>query len=259
MLERKNRKKVIIGNWKMNPGSFAEAKKLFTGISKKKITTKNTTVVVCPPFVYLNELSKGYKGKVFFGVQNVHFEEGGAFTGEVSLSQVKDVKARFVILGHSERRVMGETDELISKKIKASLVAGMHTVLCIGEKERDNDGGHLKFLEEQLTASLSGVSKKLSENLIIAYEPVWAIGKGGSAMMPDEIAKTTLFIRKIISQIFGRNIAQEISVIYGGSVDTTNAKDIIEKGHVDGLLLGRVSLNTDSFVSVINSLSVDKK
>jgi triosephosphate isomerase len=240
----------------MNPRSRDEAKKLFQTITRKKITAKNVTVVVCPPFLYISELAKGYKGtKIFFGAQDVSFEKEGAFTGEVSVAQLQDSKVRFSIIGHSERRAMGETNELVSKKVKFALASGMHAVLCVGETTRDEEGTHLKFIEEQLKESLAGISKKMISRLVVAYEPVWAIGKGHSAMMPEDISRMTLFIRKILVDIYGRNVAQEMSVIYGGSADADNAQDIVANGHVDGLLVGRQSLNADAFVGTINSIS----
>lgn len=256
MLERKNRKKIVIGNWKMNPRSRAEAKKLFTMLTRKRITAKNTTTVVCPPFLYLSELARGYTGsKIFFGAQDVSAQKEGAFTGEVSTAQLQDAGARFVILGHSERRALGENDAAIALKVKAALTAGMHAILCIGEKERDADGTHLKMIEDQIKASLAGVHKKIIKKLIVAYEPIWAVGKGHHAMLPDDISRMTLFVRKILAEMYGRPVAQEISVIYGGSVDAENSHDIITNGHVDGFLVGRQSLHADEFIEVINSIS----
>lgn len=241
----------------MNPNTKAEAKKIFQNITRKKILVPNTTVVVCPPFIYLADIVKSYKGSKFsFGVQDVFWQkEAGAFTGEISIGQIKDLGVKFVILGHSERRMLGETDGVVAKKVNAVLTAGLHVVLCVGENERDSDGEHLKYIENQLIHSLEGVSKKMIKNLIIAYEPVWAIGKGKSAMLPEDISRTVLFIRKILSEIYGRKLAQDISVIYGGSADATNAHEIIINGHVDGLLPGRASLHSDEFAGIINAVS----
>lgn len=259
MLVRQNRRKIVIGNWKMNPGSHKEAKKIFQDFSRKKINSTGVTVVVCPPTIYLRDIAKSYRGtKIFFGAQNVSPEQEGKATGETSFGQIKDAGARFIIIGHSERRARGESDEVIAKKVKLVLTAGMHTVLCIGEQERDSEGTHLKFLEQQLKNSLNSISKKILKNLIIAYEPIWTIGKGKEAMSPEDISMTVLFIRKILSSLYGRTVAIEIPVIYGGSANADNAYEIITKGHVDGLLAGRASLNPDEFSKIIEEVARKK-
>src|SRR3989344_4874649 len=171
-------KKIIIGNWKMNPLITKEAGKLFESIAKSVSRIKNTEVVVCPPFIYLDKLTKIRTSKVKLGAQNAFYEESGAFTGEISALMLYDLGARYVILGHSERRALGETNTLINKKIKASIKAGLNPILCVGEDIRDENHEYLNFIKIQIEECLNGVSKDSISKIIIAYEPVWAIGKG---------------------------------------------------------------------------------
>lgn len=243
------KKKIIIGNWKMNPISLDEAKRLFK--STKNISDKlnKTSIVVCPPFVYIPSLLKT-ESSVSVGAQDAYSEVQGSYTGEVSSSMLKDLGVTYVILGHSERRTKGESDESISKKVQLVLEAGMTAVLCIGEKERNENGAHLDFLKEQIKNSLDKVSKKNIDKLMIAYEPVWAIG-AKEAMSPENIYEMSLFIKKVLSDMYGHDEAVNTTILYGGSVNFRNALDIFVKGKVDGLLVGRESLNTDGFTELL--------
>lgn len=255
MHDRKNRKKIVIGNWKMEPQNYKDAKKIFSSFIKKRIKAKNVTVVICPPLVFLSDIAKSYKGnKVFFGAQDVSQKNEGAFTGEIGPEMISATGARFVIVGHSERRTIGESSELVAKKLKNALSSGLHSILCVGESERDESGEHLRFLERQLIESLQGIPKNYLKRLIIAYEPVWTIGKGKKAMVVDDIERTVLFIRKILANIYNKKVAYEISVIYGGSVNSDNANEIIYSGNIDGLLPGRASLNPEEFSRIINEV-----
>lgn len=163
---------------------------------------------------------------------------------------LNDLGVTYVIVGHSERRMRGETDELISKKVNVLLEAGMNTILCVGEKERSENGAHLDFLKEQIKNSLNKVSKKNISKLIVAYEPVWAIG-AKEAMSPENIYEMTIFVRKVLSDIYGHDQAISTPVLYGGSVNFRNALDIFVKGQVDGLLVGRESVNSDGFTELL--------
>ena len=189
-----------------------------------------------------------------FGVQNISDKKGGAYTGEVSAEMAKDVGASYSIIGHSERRDMGETDDMISFKIKNALNVGLVPILCIGEKERDHNGQYLSFLSKSLKDSLYGVSKKDISKIIIAYEPVWAIGKNSNgAMEPREIHETVLYLRKVLSDIYGKNEAMGVRFVYGGSVGGDNAGAIIKDGDVVGFLVARASLDTNQFIKIIKS------
>lgn len=254
--------KLVVANWKMNPRSLKEAKKIFTDFKKTLFqkssskNTKNTTIVICPPFHYLSELKKSYKGnKIFFGTQNVFYEKEGAFTGEFSTEMIKDAGARFVILGHSERRSLGESDEFISKKVFTALKSGFHVILCVGEKFRDLEGKYIKELSEQIKNSLGKISAPMTSKLIIAYEPVWAIGEGKKAMDAKEMHFMSLFIKKQLIKIFNRKVAQNVTILYGGSVDSENAGEFIKECEIGGLLVGRASLNPFEFSKLIKNVS----
>lgn len=247
-------KKIVIGNWKMNPNTLDEAKRIYRSI--KNISTKctSTEVVVCPPYVYLHSFLKTKKDlPIYIGAQNSFFEEQGAFTGEISPNMLKDLGVKYVIVGHSERRSMGETDESISKKIQILLELDIHPVLCIGEKERDIGGAYLGFIKDQIKNSLDKVSKKNFSNLIVAYEPLWAIG-AKEAMSPRDILEMSLFIKKVISDIYGHDKAISIPILYGGSVNFRNAGDIITQGQVNGLLVGRESVNPPGFGELLKTV-----
>lgn len=247
----KKQRMIVIGNWKLNPPTLKEAESIFTGI-KNGIKDIDVKVVICPPFVYLNELrGLSTKEKIFLGSQDISSESKGAFTGEISAEMLKNVGATYTIIGHSERRAKGETDADVAKKVAVALKAGLTTIVCIGEKERDERGSYLGFLKEQIVGSLKGVPRKFASNIIIAYEPVWAIGKGKEAVTAHDLHQMTIFIRKHLIDIYNTAAASEISIIYGGSVDEENAELLIADGEVDGLLVGRESLNPENFVKIV--------
>lgn len=254
MSTHKNQK-LIVANWKMNPRTLKEVKKIFADFKKQKINYLNKTVVFCPPSIFLKEMKSLYSGsKIFFGAQNVHHEEDGQFTGAISIPMIKDVGARFVIIGHSEVREQGETDESISKKVFKALKDDLHVLLCVGEKVHDAQATYLEVVAEQLRNALRYVSPILIKKLNIVYEPVWAVGKGNRAMNTHDIHFMNLFIKKELMRKFGKPAGDRIPVLYGGSVDSDNAQAIIKEGMVDGLLIGRASLNPGEFAKIINSI-----
>lgn len=255
-MPKKTKQKLIVGNWKMNPKSMKEAKKLFSDFKKQKAVNKNVTTVFCPPNIYFTEIKKMYKGnKISFGLQDTFFAKEGSYTGEISNSQAKDLGAHFVILGHSERRAHGETSDLIARKVFSALTAGLHVILCVGEKERDAQGAYLKNLSEEIKESLFGVPKNLLKKLIIAYEPIWAIGSGKKAMNAQDMHFMSLFIRKQMIKMYDGKIAKQIPILYGGSVNSDNAVDFVTVGEADGLLIGRASLNPFEFSKIITNVS----
>jgi triosephosphate isomerase len=248
-------KKLVVGNWKLNPSTYEEGERMLKALSSKKIS--GVTVAICPPSVFLSRITSK-KRSIFFGVQNIFYESAGAFTGEISASQAKSVKAHFAIIGHSERRAMGETNAVVAKKVQASLRAGLHTILCIGEKERDVHGHYLSYLKAQIDESLDGLSKSFPEKLIIAYEPIWAIGeKSAGAMEPRDLYETVIFIRKVLHDRFGKR-ALQATILYGGSVDPANTARLISEGSVNGLLVGRQSLRPDNFLQIIQEVGKAK-
>ena len=248
-------KKLIVANWKMNPESLKEAKKLFGAIKKKNFNTKKIISVICPPYLFESDLALNYTGgKYGFGLQDIHFDSDEKSTGEISTEMAKNSKVEYVILGHSERRENGETNEIVSGKIKKTIESGLVPIICIGEVERDEHGSYLRFIEKQIFESLDGISKAKLEKIVIVYEPVWTIGKGKKSMDAHEIHQMTIFIKKILINLVGKNVAMNIPILYGGSVDADNCVDIIEMGEVDGLLVGRSSLNPHVFGDILKNL-----
>ena len=249
-------KRIVIANWKMNPQMPDEAKAIFLGTRRASENLKHTEVVVCPPFLYFSTVGKlitpKIKSKVRLGVQNVFWEDRGSFTGEVSAAMVKAGGGTHVIVGHSERRALGETDEMVGKKVAAIVREDLIAIFCIGERERDVNGNYLSFLKQQLLAGLSGVQKKHISQIVVAYEPVWAIGKSEQeALKGNGMHEMTIFIRKILSDIYGREFAAPVPILYGGSVTAANAGDIVGEGHTDGLLVGRQSLEPAQFSEIL--------
>ena len=171
--------KILIANWKMNPSSEKEAKQLIKGYSKKTTFSKNVDVVVCPPFTYLSTFNNQYTGsKLSLGSQDVFYEQKGSYTGEVSVDMIKSMKVTHVIVGHSERRDLGDTNLIVSKKVKSCIKSGLTPIVCIGEKKRSDDGKYLKYIQEQILESLDGVTRSSISKIIIAYEPIWALNTG---------------------------------------------------------------------------------
>lgn len=246
-------KKIIIGNWKMNPASLKDAEKLFSSVAKAVSYVKKTEIVACPPFLYLEKLSKIRTKKIKLGAQNVFYEEKGAYTGEISPAMLENAGVKYVILGHSERRALGETNALINKKIKASLSAGLVPILCVGEDTRDESHAYFNIVKTQLEECLDGIKKVLIAKVIIAYEPVWAISSTPNRKdaTPADSLEMVIFIRKILSDKFGPD-AGRIRIIYGGSVNEKDAADFLKNGEVDGLLAGKASLDAKKFTTIIN-------
>ena len=264
---RKSGQKIVIGNWKMNPLRAAEAKRIIATVKKEAKKLVRTKVIVCPPFSFIGYAlphrpeKANIKGMVGVGAQDAFYEEQGAFTGEVSARQLADMGLHYVIVGHSERRRTGdnsfaaETDAIVAKKAVAVAATGMTVVLCVGETERDSHGEYLEFLKNQIRASLQGFSKKfITEHLlVVAYEPVWAIG-AKEAMTPTLIHEMTIFVKKVLADLYGQDEAFDVPVLYGGSVNFRNAADIIREGEVDGLLVGRESVNAPGFVDLLRAV-----
>ncbi|MBI2121002.1 MAG: triose-phosphate isomerase [Parcubacteria group bacterium] len=258
MQNQKQKKRLIIGNWKMNPWKTEDARKIFDAVKKEAGKLSHVQTVVCPPFVFLSDLSRRISGhRVVLGAQDVFYEMEGAHTGEVSPLMLASVGAKYAIIGHSERRALGETDEGVNKKVLAALKMGLTAVLCVGEKERDAEGGYLSFVKNQIETALVKVQKRSLVNVIVAYEPVWAIGaKATGADTPADFLEMTLFIRKTVSDMFDRTTAQAIPVLCGGSVDEKNAESFLKEGEADGLLVGRASLSSEQFIKILKIANV---
>ncbi len=251
------RAKIVAGNWKMN-NDLDESKSLVKKIAKsiKKQPLKNTRVIVAPSFVNLQRVASKAKGtKVEVAAQNMHFEKNGAFTGEISATMLKSVGVHIVILGHSERReYFGETDALLAKKVDAALANKMEIIFCFGEVLEDRKAeNHFKVVESQIKNGLFHLEAGAWKNIILAYEPVWAIGTGETAS-PEQAQEMHAFIRKIVADKYGENVADKVSILYGGSVKPSNAREIFSKPDVDGGLIGGAALNKDDFKAIIDGI-----
>ena len=249
------RRKVIAGNWKMN-NDLKETQnllsKLTSGISMDNL---NCDVIVCPAFTSLLEAYTLLKDtKIKLGAQNMYFETSGAFTGEISASMLKSVGCEYVILGHSERRtIFGETDELINNKIKKANASGLKPIFCVGELLEEREAGITdKVIEKQIKSGLKDISSEEMGNVIIAYEPVWAIGTGKTAS-PEQAQEVHKFIRSLINEKYGDSISDKIVIQYGGSVNNKNAKELLSQKDIDGALVGGASLKADSFIDIIQA------
>ena len=247
------RKLIIAGNWKMN-NDLDQSEKLIVELKNLLQNEKpNCDVIICPPYTSLSEASKLIKGSsIKLGAQNMYFEESGAYTGEVSASMLKSVGCEYVILGHSERRaIFGETDELINKKIKKALAAGVVPIFCVGELLSERETGITNdVIKRQILAGLNGITEEQMKKIIIAYEPVWAIGTGKTAT-PSQAQEVHEFIRDLIEIEYSLEIANDVTIQYGGSVKPDNAKELISQKDIDGALVGGACLKADSFVGII--------
>ncbi|MEI8376292.1 MAG: triose-phosphate isomerase [Planctomycetota bacterium] len=246
------RRKFIAGNWKMNLDRKA-AVALAEAVAREAEKFSGVDLAVCPPACYLEAVGQVLKGsKVALGAQNVYHQSNGAFTGELSTSMLCDLGVKYVILGHSERRhVLGETDAEINKKIHASLQSGLLPILCVGELLSEREAGQtLAVIQSQFDGSLVGISGEQLKKVVIAYEPVWAIGTGKVAT-PQQAEDVHLGLRKIIAERYNDGIAQLIPIQYGGSVKPDNAKELLGQPNIDGALVGGASLKVDQFMGIV--------
>lgn len=253
----KNKTKLIVANWKMNPGSGEEARMIAMNIGKKARVFGNAKLVVCPPFMFLDEVASVLEAskKVSLGAQDVFIGKGVSHTGEISLDMLKKAGVKYVIIGHSERRGSLDSDEVVKEKLLGVLKGNLKAILCVGEKERNEHGDHFHEVKRQLESAISKLPKKFIKNLVLAYEPVWAIGKSEKeAMKPEQLHEMAIFIKRFLNDVFGARSAENAKILYGGSVTKNNAKDIVEKGNVQGLLVGRESLKTENFVELIREI-----
>ena len=244
---------MIAGNWKMNT-TVSDAVKLVGEMKPLLHPVNNVEKVVCPPFVSLTSVKEVLKGSsVKLGAQNMYFEEKGAFTGEVSPLMLTGL-CEYVILGHSERRqYFGETNEIINKKVRAALKAGLKPILCVGESLSQYEAGQTEaVVTDHVTGSLKDIPA--SPSLVIAYEPVWAIGTGKAATS-EQANKIIGIVRKVVVKMYGDSFAQSLRILYGGSVTADNIAELMKQPEIDGGLVGGASLKVDSFVSLVKQTS----
>ena len=248
------RKTVIAGNWKMYKTN-KEAVEVLTQLKDLTKDVSTVVIVIGSPCTCLSDAVKAVKGSnVKIAAENVYPKEEGAYTGEVSPKMLKDIGVEYVILGHSERReYFGETDEFINQKVKAVLEYGMTPIFCIGEKLEDRESGKtLDVNTRQIKGGLAGLSQEEAKKVIVAYEPVWAIGTGKTAT-PEMAQETHKEIRNVLTEMFGKDVAEEITIQYGGSMKPENAKDLLSQADIDGGLVGGASLKADSFFEIIKA------
>lgn len=252
-------KKIVIGNWKMNPETFSEARDLFTAVKKETKKIENIEVVIAPPTILIPHLKINNGDNIELGAQNMHWEEKGAYTGEISPAMLKDAMVKYVIIGHSERRIyFKETDEMVNVKILSAFKNKLTPILCIGETLQEKKAEKTQdIVKAQLTNDLNDIMEDeiAASKFYIAYEPIWAIGSG---LIPtfDDILSAKLLIKKILASLYNREIADKIPILYGGSVSSLNARDIIHKGDMDGLLVGGASIKAGEFVNIIKAVAV---
>lgn len=245
-------KSLIVANWKMNPGTGKEAKRLFEETKRMSVLLK-VPVIVAPPSIFLRDIGAMRRGKVGLAAQNVHFDQTGSYTGEVSAFQAKDAKAQYALVGHAERRAIGESDADVQKKVSALLALEMVPIICVGEHVRDEDGSHFMTVREQLLTALRDVPPQKITKVIIAYEPVWAIG-AAEAMRPHDMHEMSIYIRKALVEKYGE-AGHKPMILYGGAVDGTNVAPMLEHGGVQGFLVGRASVDAKRLAELMRAVN----
>ena len=251
------KKPFIVGNWKMN--LTLEDGMGFVKLLKSSLNRKSEIVCgICPPFVFLRDICRVLESSgIFVAAQNIHSDKNGAYTGEVSALMVKEIGCTHVLIGHSERRhLFGETDAFINAKIKAALSVNLKPILCVGEKLNEREEGKTEYVvKNQLKNGLLGIENNRIEELVIAYEPVWAIGTGKTAS-PEQANEVHSFIRGFLTDEYGKDIANSVYIQYGGSVKPENARELIAQPEIDGFLVGGASIKVESFLKIIDATSI---
>ena len=253
-MNRKYRKTVIAGNWKMNK-TASETKKFAEELKALLPKAKWCDIVVCVPSVDIAAAIKGFKdARVSVGAQNVFYEKNGAYTGEVSADMLKDLGVKYVIIGHSERRqYFGETDLTVNRKVLSALEAGLHPIICVGETlEQRELGITMELIALQVKSALAGVSAEQMRRCVIAYEPIWAIGTGKTATA-DQAEEVCAAIRKVVGELYGEDAAKALTVQYGGSMNAKNCEELLSKKDVDGGLIGGASLDPKALMEIVHA------
>src|SRR3989338_6354854 len=247
---------ILVANWKNHPSSLIEAKTLLRQLSRSSKLYKKLFFFIAPPYPYFALVSERLGNFGQLAAQDVFVLPSGNHTGQVTLDILKSFGVRLSILGHSERRALGETNDSVSQKINIALRSGIIPLVCVGETARDQDGEHFEFLRDELKLSLAGLNRKNDiAKLVIAYEPVWAIGKNArDAIAPADLSQSVIFIRKVLTDMFGRKTAEHIPILYGGSVESANVRALLHETGIRGFLVGHASLHTKSLEAIAESL-----
>ena len=246
------RKPIIAGNWKMNK-TRDESLQFIYAVKDRVASADTVESVICAPFPYLRCLVKRQGASLRIGAQNMHFESEGAYTGEIAPQMLSSIGVSYVVLGHSERREMfNETDEAINKKVHVSFSNGLIPIICVGESLEDREAGQTnQIVEAQTVKALEGLTKEQAKQVVIAYEPIWAIGTGRAATA-EQANETIGYIRSVIERLFGSEVSEAVRIQYGGSVNPNNIKELMAQEHIDGALVGGASLDPQSFLALVN-------
>lgn len=255
----KKTKKLVVGNWKLYIDTPKAAKALWKSVSTTARKTRKTDVVVCPPMPLLGLFAGNASGRVSLGAQDLFWTTEPKWTGQSSVYALRSVGASYAIVGHSEVRALGDTNEAVATKVNLLIKTGLTPIVCVGERERDERAEYLSKLEQQIKESLAGVSRQKASKLVIAYEPLWTIGKSADDALPPELLhQMTLFIKKTLVSLYGRTIGTTIPILYGGSVEVKNVAEIVSGGEVDGVLVGHASVDAKEFGEIIKSVDAVK-
>lgn len=246
---------LIVANWKAYVETPKKAKVLLAS-AKRLVGRAKHTIVLAPSFPHLGLITGGRKGKLCFGAQDVSLVEGGAATGEVTATTLVKLGVSYVIIGHSERRAMGETNEIVRAKVEVALAHRLTPIIGVGERERDIDARYLGTLRSQIDAVIEPLTPQQRAKVVIAYEPIWAIGKSASdAITPNDLAEMVLYIRKVLIDYMPERAARRVRILYGGSVERENARELAATSRVNGFLVGHASADTSSFASLVKAIS----
>ena len=246
---------LIVANWKAYVEDLPKAKKLFA-LSKNLAKKTGCAIVLAPPAPFFGALAAGNTSAIAFAAQDVSATLGGAWTGEATAQAYAGAGATYAIIGHSERRAAGDTDALVAEKLGRALAHGLIPILCVGERERDSEGRYLSFVREELTAALGSLTPKERAEVIVAYEPIWAIGKtAADAIRGDDLTEMVLYIRKVLAELVLGKRGKHSLVLYGGSVEPENAHNLAENSGIDGFLIGHASVDAHSFGSLVTNIA----
>jgi triosephosphate isomerase len=246
---------MIVGNWKAYVATKQKAKTLFA-TAKRLAGRKGIEIVLAPPAPYLGLLAVGNRSKVAFGVQDVSDTTGGAATGETTAAMVAELGARYAIVGHSERRARGESDTIVATKAQHALAQGLTPILCIGERERDAEAHYLALIRGQITSVLGALTAEERPRVVLAYEPVWAIGRtAADAITPSDLAEMILYIRKILAEQIPGDTSRTMRILYGGSAESGNARGLASGSGIDGFLVGHASADPKEFTALVKAVS----